>query len=211
MAPYSALKHLFTQRFILPRVYRDLLHRVLGPDWAEWDPDTLWLEIANAFGTRPSDPVRDKLNALRIVLTTSNFWNEYLVFEKVVIAFNDRMVDPEYIQVCRPEELAYGLEAAHQVLDKKFSNEVVMYVRGCCEQAGLIAYHRTFRFAEPVYKDPVLAGIVRQAHERWKDDEYKPVTVPVDSEDPVEIQVGKLHDIEVYLRERVDLSKVEAA
>lgn len=203
MAKVSDLKNVFIERFIPPDVYRRILFGKYGGAWLEWDPQTLWMEIEEDFRAKVSDEVRDKINALRILLTTRNFWNDYAVFEKVVIAFNDRYVDPEHIQVCLPEELGYGLTVANSIVVHPFDREIKVYIQACCEGTGLLVYHRSFAFAQPPYTGE-LKALAQEIRKVWDIERFTQITIPEHQQhDPVMVQVGKLHDIEVYVRERM--------
>ncbi len=207
MAKVSDLKNVFRERFFPPGVYRRVLFGKYGSAWLEWDPQTLWMEIEEDFRAQVSDEVRDKINALRVLLTTRDFWEDYSVFEKVIIAFNDRYVDPEHIQVCLPEELGYGLTCVNSIVVWPFSREIKVYVQGCCREMGLLVYHRAFAFAQPVYTG-ALKDLAQEVRKVWDIDRFTQITIPEHQQhDPVMTQVGKLHDIEVYVKER--LSKGE--
>lgn len=199
------LSRLFTERFIPPRVYVRVLTSMFRNAWFRWEPETLWAEIRDETGADVSEEVRDKINALRLLLAADNFWEDYTVFENTIIAFNDRMVDPTYIQVCLPQELAYGLTVAGAIRLRQFSSEVINYVRGCCTQDGLVVYHRSFAFAQPRYDDERLRELVQEIRKVWDIERFTQLRVPAGAEDDtVVVQVAKLHDIEVYVRERVD-------
>lgn len=196
---------LFTERFIPPEVYVKVLGRMFGDLWLRWEPETLWAEIRDEAGAAISDGVRDKINALRLLLSADNFWEDFFVFEKTILAFNDKMIDPTGIQVCLPHELAYGLTVANVVRSKPFSPEVTNYIRACCAQDGLVVYPRVFSFAQPIYESLALKDLVDSTLKTWNLDKFTQLKVPAGEEsDPVVIQVAKLHDIEVYVRERID-------
>jgi len=203
VADISALKNVFRERFIPPHVYRRILFGKYDGAWLEWDPQTLWLEIQDDFGVEVSDEVRDKINALRTFFMTREFWDDYAVFEKIILAFNDRYVDVENIQVCLPEELGYGLTVANAIAVRSFSREVAAYVQGCCHQAGLLVYHRSFAFAQPPYSGE-LKDLAQEVRKVWDIERFTQLSIPEHQQhDPVMVQVGKLHDIEVYIRERL--------
>jgi len=198
-------KGLFTERFIPPRVYTQVLGKMFGNAWLRWEPETLWDEIRSETGAQVSDEVRDKLLALRLLMVADNFWDEFTVFENTILAFNDRMVDPTYMQVCLPQELGYGLTVANNVKVKKFDSEIVNYIRACCEQDGLAVYHRSFAFAQPRYESDSMRELVRNTRKTWDIERFTQLRVPDGEEDdPVVMQVGRLHDIEVYIRERME-------
>ena len=203
MANVSDLKNVFRERFIPPDVYRRILFGKYGGSWLEWDPQTLWMELEEDFLVQVSDEVRDKINALRTLLTTRDFWDDFAVFEKIVIAFNDRYVNTEHIQVCLPEELGYGLTVVNSVVVHPFSREIKVYIQGCCREAGLLVYHRAFAFAQPPYEGEMRA-LAQEVRKIWDIERFAQITIPENQQhDPVMVQVGRLHDIEVYIKERL--------
>jgi hypothetical protein len=203
VAEISDLKSVFRERFIPPDVYRRILFGKYGRTWLGWDPQTLWMEIEEDFHTKVTDEVRDKINALRTLLTTRDFWDDFSVFEKIVIAFNDRYVDTEHIQVCLPEELGYGLTVANSIVVRPFSNEIKVYIQACCRGSGLLVYHRAFAFAQPPYTGE-LKELAQEIRKVWDIERFTQLTIPEHQQhDPVMAQVGKLHDIEVYVKERL--------
>lgn len=203
MAVISDLKNVFRERFIPPDIYRRILFGKYGDSWLAWDPQTLWMEIEDDFHVQVSDEVRDKINALRVLLTARDFWEDFSVFEKIIIAFNDRYVDTEHIQVCLTEELGYGLTVANAIVVRPFSQEIKVYIQGCCKETGLLVYHRSFAFAQPPYTGE-LRDLAQEVRKVWDIERFTQITIPEHQQhDPVMVQVGKLHDIEVYIKERM--------
>jgi len=203
VAKIADLKNVFRERFIPPEIYSRILFGRFGNAWLNWDPTTLWMEIEDDFGTTVSDEVRDKINALRALLTIRDFWEDYTVFEKVIIAFNDRYVDTEHIQVCLPEELGYGLTVTNAIVVRPFSREIKAYIQGCCRETGLLVYHRAFAFAQPPYSGE-LKELAQEVRKVWDIERFAQLSIPEHQQhDPVMVQVGKLHDIEVYIQERL--------
>jgi len=201
----ASAKGLFTERFIPPKIYLRVLGKMFGNAWLRWEPETLWDEIRDETGASVSDEVRDKIMALRLLLVADNFWEEFTVFENTILAFNDLLVDPTCIQVCLPHELGYGLTVANGVKVKPFDSEISNYIRACCDQDGLMVYHRSFSFAQPRYENEKLRELVNNTRKVWDIERFTQLLVPDGEEDdPVVVQVAKLHDIEVYVRERLD-------
>lgn len=208
MPTVSDLKNVFQKKFFPPKIYGRILFGKYGRAWLEWDPQTLWMEIRDDFGAEVSDEVREKINAFRVFLTTRDFWEDYFVFEKIILAFNDRYTDTENIQVCLPEELGYGLTVANSIVIRSFDREIIAYIQACCRQSGLIVYHRSFAFAQPRYEDSDLRSLVQEVRKVWDIERFTQITIPESQqEDAVMLQVGKLHDIEVYIRERLAKGK----
>jgi len=203
------LKELFTAKHVVPEAYSRILKARFGKEWVDWEAETLWKEIRSEFGAEVSDEVREKLNALKTHLTTTLFWDSFDVFEKTILAYNDRHVEPGIIQVCVPQEIAYGMTVAAGVRhQKKFDIEVLMYIRACCDSDGLVVFPQAFHFAQPEYKDEHLAALAKNVWAVWKPELLGKLVVPPSKEDDPEfIQLAKIHDIEVYVAEKLEHGK----
>ena len=142
---------LFIADFIAPETYRKILDKEM-PGWRDWEPETLRQEITRVFSARPTEQVFEKIMALQTFLTTELFWDNVMLFEDMILAFGDRFVDPTLLQVCLPEELAYGMVVANEILhgrEVEFVRDIIEYVRACHREAGVLVYHDVLKFAEP--------------------------------------------------------------
>lgn len=207
----SDLKTLFSAegRFAAPTAFRAALAGAYGDEWLTWAPETLWLHIEEEAGIIPNADACNKVNALRLLLTSNGFWEQFMVFEKTVLAFNGRYVDPEVIQVCLPEEIGYGVACASRMRAKRFQAEVIQYIRGCFSQVGMLLYPKTLEFAQPQYNGEMQL-LVEAARDRWDIEMLGQLRIPAGHEhDPIWAQIGQLHDVEAYIAER--LAKGEPA
>lgn len=146
----------FTSKFIRPKTYLKFFRRFYksSPDWLDFDPGTIWMDIQKTFKVEPSDNVRDKINAMKTSLTTEAFFSDWVFFEKVILAFNDMMVVPGMLQASSPAELGYGLVVAREILTPQhFDEDIYDYIRASCKTDGLLIYPSPFKFAQPTYDD----------------------------------------------------------
>jgi len=193
----------FIREFVRPTVYRDLLTSTFGQDWLEWEPETIHREIERVFGVRPLDQVFEKIMALQTFLTTDLLWDDVLAFENIILAFGDRHVDPDLVQSCTPEELAYGVAVAEELgkpHDEPFVNDIIKYIQACHQLAGVVVYHPSLKFAQPDYSE-LLSAIVWRVEQALSSGETP--SEPLDLDDVFQVQLAKTLDVTVYVDERL--------
>lgn len=201
------IKEIFTAKHVVPQIYKAVLDEHLGPNWITWEPETCWVELDRIFNIRPSENVANKINALKVFLTTKAFYQDATAFENIVLAVNDLFVDPQTLQVCSPEEMVYALKVLQPLglNPKEFGKEIVAYVQVACKQVGLLKFPEELKFAEPAYVAP-LSEIAKT---------IKPVYVDPDKIDYTnieQVQGSKLYIIQMYAAEkfaRMDIKNLE--
>ncbi len=164
--------------------------------WLEWEPETLWTELAAKAGAEVPQRIRDKIQAMRLTLTTSRFYEEWPVFEKVTVAFNDREPKFKVLQHVSPEEMARSVVWARQLNEQPFEADVLAYIAAVCQMEGLICLPEPLAAAQPfldgITADQSLCPQVRELWEEVKD-------VPIDQLDldpgAVSIQIFKMASI----------------
>lgn len=192
---------LFFRNYVQPKVYKDLLEKTFGVDWLGWEPETVLQEIYRVFSVNPPSLIRDKIFATQTFLNTDLFWEDVMAFEDIILAFGDRHVDPDLVQVCLPGELAYGVIVAEALKKKKdFVSDITSYVRACHIEAGVLVYHPVLKFAQPKYPDEFRKGIVAAVEKRIADGA---AVSEIDHENPVEVQLAKALDVNEYVQERL--------
>lgn len=197
----SASETLFIREFIRPSVYRDTLDEAFGKDWLEWEPETLHREIERVFHVRPIEQVFEKIMALQTFLNTDLYWDDLMVFEDIILAFGDRHVDPDLLQGCTPEELAYGIAVADELgREGTFVDDIKEYIRACHQMAGVVVYHPDLKWAQPDYPEPLQSLVMRV--ERAVENGFTPGE-PLDLDDPFQVQLAKTLDVSVYVDERL--------
>ncbi len=187
--------------YALPPLIDDILTKQWGDAWLIWLPETLEQMIEFEDGTVPSDEFLDKVHALQTLKMTEVFWDDPLVFEKIVLAFNGRYVDPTYWQCATLGEIAYAVAIADLIRKRAFEEAVVEYVRACAAQEGLIAFPTVLQRFQPTYDAETsrLVGKVEAAKDPAPGTE-------VDDTDPVAVQRAKRRDVNVYVEERLHQS-----
>ena len=203
------IREIFTAKHVVPQIYKTVLDQNLGPEWISWEPETCWSEIDRIFKIRPSENVANKINALKVFLTTKAFYQDARAFENIVLAVNDLYVDPQTLQVCSPEEIVYALKvlAPLGMETKNFGREIIAYIQVACKQVGLLKYPDDIKFAEPAYDKP-LAELAASVKAQYVDPEK------IDYADIQQVQGSKLYVVQMYAAEkfaRMDIKNLEKA
>lgn len=136
-------------------LYRDFQHFGIGA--LAWSPETLMAEIDKKYGDWTQDRavqalehfhktglldtevpplVRQKLYAMRVVITSDSAHTEWNIFEKVGAAFNDRLADFSNIQQMSAAECARTVALMEALRPDSYTNEVKIYIGACCHEDG---------------------------------------------------------------------------
>lgn len=199
------MTQIFTATGVLPSVYDEALSRPEFDGWLYWEPETLWIEIERVFGTRPTQTVSDKLNALRTMRVQPDlFFHDAPTFENIILAGCGFFIDPWALQLATPEELVFGLEAWIPIANKygtmqSFGREIITYVQVSCERFGLIAYPEVLKFAQPEY-DSTTQRLVNKISPSSNS--------PTDESDIVAVQSYELYKIDRCVQAMKRKSKV---
>jgi hypothetical protein len=118
-----------------------------GDEWLDWEPETI-LETAEADGVMIDQVNLGKMFAIRSLLKTEEFFREPRVFEKICIAFADKMVDFGVLQMPKLYEVA----GAVALVEKKFrtgqySDEVAIFVAMLAVNEGFLLLPPELNFA----------------------------------------------------------------
>jgi len=82
---------------------------------------------------------KNKIMALRNVLLVDYFFEDWDIFEKVVLSLNDIPTDFSSIQLIDPSHIAFALGQVKSLRPKmKLSNEVKASIAARCSEAGLL-------------------------------------------------------------------------
>ena len=110
-----------------------------GADWLIWEPETLRQQILDDYDTTLSDRVFDKIMALKLCHSTQAPWEEWDVFEKVILAFNDVNVDFLSMQSPSPAQICYGVKQMNKINQSVvFLDDIKAYIAARCHTAGFV-------------------------------------------------------------------------
>lgn len=120
-----------------------------GKNWVTWEPETLWLTLAND-GIMPSAHTRAKIQAMRTLLGGTFFFDRWEVFQLCCQALNNNLPD---FEVCRPAtlpQLFHAVWAASQIHPNPvaYSDEVQRWVAACALNEGIVFLPPPLEFAQ---------------------------------------------------------------
>ena len=83
----------------------------------------------------------EKIHAARTVLHTRYPFEDFYIFEDVVLALNNETPDFTTLQGCTPEQIWYGVYMINKLRPNvEFSWEVHMYCKMMCNEGGVYIY-----------------------------------------------------------------------
>jgi len=187
-------------------------------EWATWVPDALWDAIVDDYGSEPSDECKDMIGALRSLLASEAFWNEYHVFMQSCAALNGRVVDWSTLPELEPSEVMYAVAVAHQVRNDQpltlpdgskvsgvtYGDQVLATIAAVFIMAGLVYVPPPVEAANVALslhldKEGVaLQGMVKSL---WRDSGHLK-SPPAITDDALRVQIEALFSIRSYLKDR---------
>jgi hypothetical protein len=197
---------IFSGRRTHPLRLFDVLMAKYRDAWIHWEPETLWWAIRRDFGP-VGEVTRNKIEAVRTALLTSRPWDEWDVFEKCGVAWNDLMPIFGAYQPMSPSQLAFAVHVAHSLEpDMAFSPEVCAYMAAVLDDAGFV-------YAPPDwFPDEVQLLLDRKAWTvatkvnvvaLWEKVQHvDPSGIDWNQDNHLDVQVAKLMAIREYLRAR---------
>ena len=130
----------------------------LGPSVLALKPETLMAEMDKKYGGVDSEKIsaalihfhetgelqtdipeinRQRLYALRILITSDTAYHEWHVFEKIGSVMNGRLAHFGVVEPLSPLECAVAVSVMDAVRPDTFSEEIASYVAACCHQEGI--------------------------------------------------------------------------
>lgn len=123
-----------TNPILIMQVCNDLF----GEDWMDWEPETI-TQTFEAEGIDVHAVNLNKMFAIRTVVKTDRFENEAFIFEKVVTAFSNRVVDWTTIQQPRVFDIASTVALIDRFIKAlRFSDEIAAYSAACAITDGYV-------------------------------------------------------------------------
>jgi len=111
------------------------------PEWFQWEPKTVQLEIASELNVKIEPDVFDKIMAAREVVTSDAVFNELPVFITLCNALNGDGVDTPVAQPMEPADLSWAvLEICllYPPTEKEtFSEEIIGYIEETLKWMGV--------------------------------------------------------------------------
>ena len=167
-------------------------------EWYIWEPETIEKDLKKLH-ISPAN--WEKVMALRVVAATNRPWQEFEVFENVVLAFNDIPVDFGTMQVPSPQEIAYSITVLNKIKPNiEFSDEIKKWIAAnCFANYGLVYLDPPLGIAQN-YLDKLLEDFPQlqslKDEVRTKRNTISPET------NALKYQIGELNAIREYVRQK---------
>lgn len=137
------LRSLFFHPDSHPVVLDFALARSFGAEWIDWDADTIWDSVKDAFQAEISELSRAKVQTVKTLHLVDSPWNEWQVFEKVVQGLNNNLPRFDIMQMPDLPQLYAAVDMMATHWEKTdFSDEVKRYIAS-------VVLHENVSFVTP--------------------------------------------------------------
>ncbi len=150
-----------------PLILDLLLLRKYGPEWMEWEAETLELRIKSDFRTDVSDLNMHKIQACKTLHYVDTFWESWEVFVWVAMALNGIPPDFHIMQVPTVAQCMVAVDIANRIRqDVPFNQELNDYLEQVHMHDGIMVPIEplTFVTMDDVDEYPVEIDEIK---ERW--------------------------------------------
>lgn len=200
-APVTAVTkaNLFQHPEAHPYVLNMALLQQYGPEWMEWENETLEIQVPRDFSSPSlSDLNLHKLNAMKTLHVVDTFWRKWEVFSLCTATLNGLFPDFEVMHVPTVGECAVAVDIAAYVReDVPWSDEVKAYLSAVHEHDGVFCTVPPLDFVEVDSEEyPVECSIVTKL---WP--AVRKTRKPPSVETPEAEQLRRLLDVEDELQE----------
>ena len=183
---------------------------LLGHQIRNWEPESIWLELDDK-GIDVPEINRTKLLAVNSLILEPAFYWDANIFENTTLAFNNEPVLPEILQEASPGELSWAVYEAELLmyregLDPMFDYEPAKYAAVVLHRDGFLLAPELLVFCQEEL-DKLTRGhkdIRDEVKRRWEEiDKTKLDTLELE-EKPVDVQLGLLASVWLYVHERAE-------
>jgi hypothetical protein len=130
-----------------------------GKGWREWEPET-FLQTCDTEGIKMSNYTMDKIMALKVMVNTPEFFDSPRVFEKICVAFSNKLVDWGHIQTVKLHDIAVTVALTLRFLkDEPFSDDVKAYIGACAIRDGYLIMPDVLKFANEPFMEQMRKNI----------------------------------------------------
>ncbi len=177
------------------------------PEWVDYEPETLWTEVAETSKQVPggmlslSRPAKDMIMAVKLCFGSHAPYSEWEVFENVVAAMNNETPLIDHVQELFVAEVAFAVECMRRISKNVFSDEVKGYIAAVAQKDGLIMMPNVLLFAQGNLSGMSKSTdeMVKKVAKEWALQSIRGKKEDIDYDDFVSIHCGKLHDIKTYV------------
>lgn len=174
-----------------------------GKEWISWEPETLWKELGITPASFESDILRNKLQAMQVILSNDLFWKDWVTFEKICLALNGIPPRFDYIEDVYPSHMAYAIMNAIKMRrypgantpgkDPVFSDEVLSYIAARSILEGVVFLPGPLSVAQAKLNDMTgLKLLAEEIEQKMHDPNFEI------GEDPISVGAARAFAIMLY-------------
>lgn len=139
-------------KFISPVSILELM--IKNPDWFDWEPETIWRDIDNMYPDLPEGSpefpgqFKNIVMAIKLCFSNNMPWEEWNIFNQVVLAFNNQI--PMFETYMKPSlgEIAYAVYVMNKIKEEKFGVEIEGFIASIAKEEGLLILPDNLDFAK---------------------------------------------------------------
>lgn len=215
--PEAAQKFLKDEKTSPFGLYFSLVQLFNANSFLVWEPETIWLELLIEHKIDLPLVNRDKVSAFITAMHTDSFHWDALIFENSAKAFNHEMSTPDTIQEASPAELSWAvflfeILARHTGRDQAYDYEPTKYAALSLHRAGLVLAPELLIFAQEELdkfnRETTVAQAVSDAWATVNKEKLEELSL---AESPIDVQLGKLAAIHLYVGEQAEALHREIA
>lgn len=160
-----------------------LLTDRFGPEFMDWDPVTVGMEIEAEYGIEPIAELQDRIQAGSSLYTTDLFFVSLETFSPVCNALNFGTATSQIMLPADLDDVLWGCTEALILLGEiyeaaQFSHNIALYVGALLSQAGIVKPPKILAFAEysddmVLRSDAAFEGDETMRMSFWKDQEHE--------------------------------------
>jgi len=151
------------------------------------DDDVLEPETLRQLYPDMSEREFNHTMALKTLRSTRAFWENFYVFEDIVLALNGLVPNFTIMEGCLPEQIWYALDIAHRMFpEREYATEILKYVQYFLNESGVFIYPPYLPIPNPYYSAAVHRSEVGP--------------FPLTDNSVEEIQAAKYLNIQEYIK-----------
>lgn len=192
-------------------LYFSLVQLLGSSTFLTWEPESIWLELVHEFQLNLPLVNRDKVSAFITAIQMDAYHWDALIFENTAKAFNHELSSPDTVQEASPAELAWSVFlceviARHTGRENPYDHEPTKYAALSMHRSGLLLAPELLVFAqEELDKFNQQGKTVAQAvSDAWATVNKEKLEELSLAETPVDVQLGKLAAIHLYVGQQAD-------
>jgi hypothetical protein len=138
--PTVTLQNIFRHPEAHPLVLDLILLRRYGPEWLDWEPETIEAAIPTDFPTgNVSDLNLSKINACKALHLVDSFWQRWEVFTWLTMSLNGVFPDFTMMQVPTVAQMLVSVDIANKIrVDAAWSSEMQAFMKTVYMHDGIL-------------------------------------------------------------------------